>query len=59
MVEAWVALFGWVHGVELVFVSKRGSSSTIRAIMLALKGFRSFDSSAAKTSSQKLIRTAT
>ena len=37
MGEAWVALFGWIHGVELVFVSKRGSSSTIRGTSLPLK----------------------
>ena len=23
MVEAWVALFGWIHGMEVVFVLKR------------------------------------
>ena len=34
MVEAWVALFGWIHGVELVFVSKRVPSSTLRASSL-------------------------
>ena len=39
MVEAWVALFGWIHGVELVFVSKRGSSSTIRPSSYSGKGF--------------------
>ena len=34
MVKAWVALFGWIHGVELVFVSKRVPSSTLRASSL-------------------------
>ena len=39
MVEAWRSLFGWIHGVELVFVSKRGCSSTIRPSSLPLKVF--------------------
>ena len=34
MVEAWVALFGWIHGVELVFVSKWVPSSTLKASSL-------------------------
>ena len=38
-VEAWVALLGRIHGMVLVFVSKRGSSSTIRPSSCSQKGF--------------------
>ena len=40
MVEAWVALFGWIHGMELVFVLKRVSSSTLRPSLLPPKNSR-------------------
>ena len=40
MVEAWVALFGWIHGMEVVFVLKRVSSSTLRPSLLAPKNSR-------------------
>ena len=40
MVEAWVALFGRIHGMELVFVWKRVSSSTIRPSSCSQKDSR-------------------